>query len=170
MCFRDYKWSSGVAYHHTILKISVGYWPQIQVVMFTCQIGSYPEAPKQEDVFSDDEDLVEDTIDELYDDLLIVLTCRRGVENKILKSIQWCDDILTTMDDNRFRQMLRVDRTQFAHLLSLIENDDVFAKCSGKQFPVDIQLAVVLYRLGFSGESASIRKLRQLLGLVTEER
>ncbi|GBP12937.1 Protein ANTAGONIST OF LIKE HETEROCHROMATIN PROTEIN 1 [Eumeta japonica] len=69
------------------------------------------------------------------------------------------------MDDNRFRQMLRVDRTQFAHLLSLIENDDVFAKCSGKQFPVDIQLAVVLYRLGSSGESASIRKIASTFGI-----
>lgn len=42
------------------------------------------------------------------------------------------------MDENRFRQMLHVDRAQFNHLLSLIANDEVFTKCKNKQFFVEL--------------------------------
>lgn len=38
-----------------------------------------------QDVFSEDVDLVENTIDELYDELLISQNCRRGVENIVAK-------------------------------------------------------------------------------------
>lgn len=93
------------------------------------------------------------------------MKCRRGVVYEVPKSIHWREDVLSSMDENRFRQMLRVSREQFAHLLSLICSDKVFTKCTGKQFPIDLQLAIVLFRLGSSGESASIAKIATFFGI-----
>lgn len=61
------------------------------------------------------------------------------------------------MDENRFRQILRVNLLH--HLLSLIANYEVFTKRNSKQFSIALQLVIVLFKLGTSGESASVAKI-----------
>lgn len=62
--------------------------------------------------------------------------------------------------------MLRCTRTQFNVILALIENHAVFhGKNSQKQFSVQFQLAIVLYRLGSNGEGATLGKVAALFGV-----
>lgn len=82
------------------------------------------------------------------------------------KSIDWRENILSTLDSDRFRQMLRMERHQFDLLLSLISDDEEFQKPHAcKQFSIGLQLAIVLYRLGSSGENASVRKIATTFGV-----
>lgn len=112
------------------------------------------------------DELVEEELNILYDDLYAVMSLRRGIEYFVPKSKVWTDDILSQFDDNRFRQMMRCSKGEFHHLASLISTSAEFHhKNSGKQFSIDLQLAIVLYRLGASGESASIRKIATLFGI-----
>ncbi|XP_039954233.1 uncharacterized protein LOC120770719 [Bactrocera tryoni] len=76
-----------------------------------------------EEIESDD-DAVDAVIDELADNISVVMECRRGVCSTIPKSDIWRNNILTTLDEDRFRQMLRVDRDQYNMLVHLIKNDD----------------------------------------------
>ncbi|KAI8115356.1 Protein ANTAGONIST OF LIKE HETEROCHROMATIN PROTEIN 1 [Lucilia cuprina] len=118
-----------------------------------------------EDIESND-DAVDEVLDELVENLFLVMECRRGFFNTVPKSVIWRDDILTTLDENRFRQMLRVERKQFLMLCDLIRNDPEFTKAhSSKQFTVELQLAIVLFHLGSSGESASIKKIATIFGV-----
>lgn len=103
---------------------------------------------------------------ELYDDLCVVLTHRCGVRHFIPKSIVWQEEVLTKLDDDRFKVMLRMNRQQFTNLVMLISDDTEFRKShSCEQFSVALQLAIVLYRLGSSGESASIKKIASIFGI-----
>ncbi|XP_037932573.1 protein ALP1-like [Teleopsis dalmanni] len=61
---------------------------------------------------------------------------------------------------------MRVNKNQFAYLVALISEAEIFKKANGsKQFPIGLHLAIVLYRLGSSGESASIRKVAATFGI-----
>ena len=108
---------------------------------------------------------MDDCLTEFNEDLSLVQLCRKGVCYELPKSFHWHEDILTSFDDNRFRQMLRVSRSQFHFLLGLIANDEVFQKSPERQFQVELQLAIVLFRLGSSGESASISKIASVFGV-----
>ncbi|XP_065354359.1 uncharacterized protein LOC135948833 [Calliphora vicina] len=124
----------------------------------------------EEIVFKEDmecnDDAVEEVLDELAENLYVLMECRRAFFCAVPKSDIWRDNILSTLDEVRFRQMLRVDRKQFAMLCDLIRNNAEFTKAhSCKQFSVELQLAVVLYRLGSSGESACFRKIATIFGL-----
>lgn len=89
-----------------------------------------------------------------------------GVLNVVPKSMKWSQDILTQLDDNRFLQMLRVSRIEFNSLVEMISEDPEFNKPhSCEQFPVEYQLAIVLYRIGSSGEGASVRKMTAFFGV-----
>lgn len=114
----------------------------------------------------DDEDMVNQTVDTLIEDILHVETCRYGVRFGVPKSREWLATVLPDLDDIRFTQMLRVRRDIFNYICSKIENSPVFhGSNSILQFPVQIQLAVTLFRLGSNGESASIRKIAALFGI-----
>lgn len=105
-------------------------------------------------------------MDNLYDDICAISMNRCGVKNFIPKSSVWREDILTQLDNDRFKVMMRVNRKQFLHLVELISEEDEFKKPhSCEQFPVDLQLAIVMYRLGASGENASIRKIASIFGI-----
>lgn len=113
-----------------------------------------------------DNEAVEAVLDELTDNLSIVMEYRRGFYSAVPKSDIWLNNILTTMDEDRFRQMLRVNRSQFTMLCDLISKDPEFNKAhSCKQFSIELQLAIVLFRLGSSGESASFRKIATVFGI-----
>lgn len=104
--------------------------------------------------------------DNLYEDIYIVLTYRCGVRSILPKSTVWHEDILTQLDEDRFKMMMRVNRQQFSYLVQIISNDIEFNKShSCEQLSLALQLAIVLYRLGSSGESGSIRKIASSFGI-----
>ncbi|XP_049306164.1 uncharacterized protein LOC125776685 [Bactrocera dorsalis] len=118
------------------------------------------------DVNDADDAAVDDILDCSMEEVIIILQCRRGIEKFIPKSITWRLDVLSELDDTRLKQMLRVDRFQFTHLVGLIKTDEVFNRLhSCKQFSIELQVAVVLYRLGAYGENASIRKIASIFGI-----
>ena len=102
----------------------------------------------------------------MTDDLIVVLSRRYSIINPAVpKSKYWFNEVLPALDDRRFKQMMRVTRTQFGLILSLIENQNVFISRNKQETPVATQLAVVLYRLGCSGEGGTIAKISTLFGL-----
>uniref|UniRef100_A0A0K8VC70 Putative nuclease HARBI1 n=1 Tax=Bactrocera latifrons TaxID=174628 RepID=A0A0K8VC70_BACLA len=114
----------------------------------------------------EDGEAVDKILDELDANVEVVLSCRRGVEHEVPKSPVWLNEILNKFDENRFRQMLRVSKEQFNKIFNLIKNDPEFNKAhSSKQIPVDLQLAIVLYRLGSCGEGAALKKIATLFGV-----
>ncbi|XP_070072656.1 uncharacterized protein [Drosophila takahashii] len=115
-------------------------------------------------------DQVDEEIDEIMEtlsyDMSIIQSFRRGDFFRIKKSHDWQINILTTFSDERFKQMLRVSKDQFLMLLDLIRNDEIFQSTGTKmQYPTDLQLAIVLFRLGSSGNSASVRKISTVFGV-----
>ncbi|XP_055915516.1 uncharacterized protein LOC129948510 [Eupeodes corollae] len=123
----------------------------------------------ESDAESENEDGVDEILVELYEELLLVLAVCRRLTITVPKSIDWRENILSTLDSDRFRQMLRMERHQFDLLLSLISDDEEFQKPHAcKQFSIGLQLAIVLYRLGSSGENASDRKIATTLELEME--
>lgn len=100
------------------------------------------------------------------EDLTTIISCRRGDELHVPKSLHWRDNVICSFDDGRFLQMLRVSKIQFAHLMHLFSDDISFhTRNSHFQLPVDLQLSIVLYRLGSSGTSASVRKIATTFGV-----
>jgi len=99
-------------------------------------------------------------------DAAIVLGNRRSSHFYLPKSSNWTENGLTNFDDGRWRQMLRVSKEGFYHLLTLVESDEVFQHFSiCPQMPVDLQLKIALFRFGSNGDSASIRKVATLFGI-----
>lgn len=95
-----------------------------------------------------------------------LLTNRRSIHLGVPKSNKWNQDVLTMFDDSRFNQMIRVRPEEFLHILDLIKDDDVFhTSPKTAQLPIDMQLKIVLYLLGSSGDGLSIRKVATLFGV-----
>ncbi|XP_054083341.1 putative nuclease HARBI1 [Zeugodacus cucurbitae] len=88
------------------------------------------------------------------------------VHHSVPKSPNFLIDVLPHLDENRFREIVRVSKTTFDFIIDLIKDDEVFnGPRSCKQFPIQIQLAVVMYRLGSCGEGATITKIASLFGI-----
>lgn len=70
-------------------------------------------------------------------------------------------------DPKRFRRNLRVSPTTFDELVSSLEDNEVFHNNSptAKQLPVEIQLAVALFRFGHDGNAASVESIAQWAGV-----
>lgn len=80
------------------------------------------------------------------------------------KSKEWIFNILLAYDDIRFKCMLRVIRLQIKLILEELESDFHFHKHNSvQQFPISIQLSIVLYKLGFEG--GGIRKTAAQFGI-----
>ncbi|XP_049310781.1 uncharacterized protein LOC125778205 [Bactrocera dorsalis] len=114
---------------------------------------------------SDDEDA-----DEIFENfsfsLLCLLNTRRSVHLGVPKSSQWRHNVLRHFDDSRFNEMIRVGPDEFCRILNYIKDDSVFnTNSSGAQLPLDLQLKIVLFRLGSSGDGLSIRKVASLFGV-----
>lgn len=103
---------------------------------------------------SDDEE-IDEKLQLLTDDLLTTLTYRYGARNPIPRSKDWVVNILPSYDEKRFTSCLRVNRQQFSIILQEIQNDDLFSTALNHQlqFPVHLQLAIVLHRLGGQGDT-----------------
>ncbi|EIN09276.1 hypothetical protein PUNSTDRAFT_44660 [Punctularia strigosozonata HHB-11173 SS5] len=76
---------------------------------------------------------------------------------------------LTELKHNQpqhFRQELRINPTTFDLLVSSIENDVVFSNNSqNAQIPVEIQVAITLWRLGHNGNAASLQSAASWAGV-----
>ena len=69
-------------------------------------------------------------------------------------------------DPRRFRRNLRVSPSTFDELVTRIEDDSIFQNRSNRmQYPVDIQLALALYRFGHDGNAASVEGVAQWAGV-----
>ncbi|XP_017475630.1 PREDICTED: uncharacterized protein LOC108365917 isoform X3 [Rhagoletis zephyria] len=117
-------------------------------------------------LLQDDEASFWEIMENLNEELIITLSNYRGSFQQVPKSLEWRTTILPQLDEYRFQQMLRVTRDQFTFILSLIRNNIEFNKShSVRQYSVDHQLAIVLFRLGSSGENAAIRKIASVFGV-----
>lgn len=89
------------------------------------------------------------------------------IHDSVPKSTTFIYKVVPLYDDDRFKILFRVSRRTFQIILNLIRNDPVFErnKRGRPQHPVDLQLMVVLYRLGCYGEASSIAKTAFLFGL-----
>lgn len=104
--------------------------------------------------------------DELEENAAIFAGFRYSYRGAVPKNFTWYDEALPNLDDQRFRMMLRCSRQQFNVILALIENHPVFHGFnSNKQFSVQFQLALALYRLGSYGEGATLGKIASLFGV-----
>ncbi|XP_039962159.1 uncharacterized protein LOC120775856 [Bactrocera tryoni] len=116
------------------------------------------------DSSSDEED--DDILIKFAIDAALIIANRRSNHLGIPKSSQWVNNVLPRFDSGRMRQMLRIEFFEFNYILSLIKQDPVFQnKNFVPQLPIDLQLKITLFRLGSSGESASIRKIATLFGI-----
>ncbi|XP_036330754.1 uncharacterized protein LOC118742613 [Rhagoletis pomonella] len=117
-----------------------------------------------QDSSSEDED--DDVLIDFTLTSALVLSSRRSCHFNVPKSVQWRENVLPNFDDSRMRQMLRVEPIEFEHILTLIKEDPVFKnKKLVPQLPVDLQLKITLFRLGSSGDNASLRKVATLFGV-----
>jgi len=111
--------------------------------------------------------------DEILDDLAIILTVVNSSRylmqfspNSVPKSTYFLCEVLPNISENQFKQLMRVDWKTFRKIVSLVRDDDVFEGArTGKQFPIETQVAVALYRLGSSGEGSSISKVSSLFAI-----
>ena len=115
----------------------------------------------EEDSASDD-----DMID-LPSTLLQIVYCTRYLQrNAVPKSQDFLLKILPALDDDRFKQELRMSRESFEKVLHKISHDPVFVnQCSIGQADVELQLTICAYRFGSSGSSASIGKIARHFGV-----
>lgn len=105
--------------------------------------------------------------DELLEDALLALqvasSLRYGVllvHHSVSKWEKIMVDILPFVDQNRFRQIVRLGWENFDYLYGLIKGHAVFqGPRAWMQFPVAVQLIIVLYRPDSSGEGSSVAKL-----------
>lgn len=105
-------------------------------------------------------------MDTLVDDLLAIESSRYNLATKVPKSLSWISEVLPQLDNERFKQMMRMDRENFHYLLNKIKDDCEFhGQNSALQISTEVQLAVVLYRLGSYGDGGSIRKIASIFGI-----
>ncbi|GAB0098313.1 protein ANTAGONIST OF LIKE HETEROCHROMATIN PROTEIN 1 [Sergentomyia squamirostris] len=132
---------------------------EAEVVMKTLEV------EEEEERTGENHDLVEDkAIDEFVMGLSVLERHRYLYRSKVAKCL-WYETTLPRYDDSRFLQYIRVSREEFHFILLEISTDPVFIEKSGNQMPVEKQLALVLFRLGNSGDSASIAKIAALFGV-----
>ncbi|KAJ7722966.1 hypothetical protein B0H16DRAFT_1272303, partial [Mycena metata] len=68
--------------------------------------------------------------------------------------------------EDHFRQALRVSPQTFDTLITRLEKDPVFFNNSNQpQLPVELQVAVALYRFGHDGNAASMQSVANWAGL-----
>lgn len=113
---------------------------------------------------SDEDD--EDAIMEFGMNVSLLLANRRTCHLHVPKSEHWLKNVLVNFDDGRMRQMIRINKDEFDHILELIKSDPVFhnARCVS-QLPINLQLQIALFRFGGNGDSCSIRKIATLFGV-----
>lgn len=125
---------------------------------------SWPEDSSEESSSDSDLELLSDG--DLDDDIelfpfisSITVDASRYVSPRIFvpKSLHFFNDVLPKLDDERFRNEMRVSRRAFDFIVNEIKDHEIFIsnKPMNPQLPVHHQLAIALYRLGRYGNAAS---------------
>ena len=79
------------------------------------------------------------------------------------KSLQFRDELLPHLDNNRFKQELRCSPEAFHAICDMIKFHPVFHQGGLRpQLDVQLQLAIFLYRAGSFGNSAAIGKISDI--------
>lgn len=105
-------------------------------------------------------------MDTLVDDLHALESVQYHNPMKVPKTLSWTFGVLPQLDNERFKQMMRMNRETFQYLFNRIKDDPEFhGQNSVLQTPIEVQLAIVLYRLGSYGDGGSIRKIASLFGV-----
>ena len=77
-------------------------------------------------------------------------------------------NLLHQFPDNTFKQIVRCSKTNFARIVEYIKDDPVFSNNAlVSQYSVEIQVMVVLNRLGCDGNGASVGALGRMFGIST---
>lgn len=109
---------------------------------------------------------MDDVMDDLMYNLDIVPMFRYSYMSKVPKTLSWYEETFPDYDDKRFRKLVRCSKVQFDTILNEINSHKNFNGFnSNKQFTVEFQLALVLYRLGSNGDGATIQKISCLFGV-----
>lgn len=99
-------------------------------------------------------------------DLEVIQTFRYSYKSTVPKNLSWYEETFPKYDDIRFRSLVRCSPIQFQSILNEIRSHNVFNGFnSQKQFTVDFQLALVLYRLGSNRDGTTVRKISCLFGV-----
>src|SRR6201996_8706839 len=122
---------------------------------------------------SDGQDMVQHLLTTLLDTFRILhhITTTRYLQPRhhIIKIGQL--ELLTAFsqsetDLNQFLRIVRISPFVFNSIVDMIEHDPVFQNNSqNEQTPVDVQLAVTLYRMGRYGNGASLEDVAQFAGI-----
>lgn len=109
-------------------------------------------------------------MDEVTDDLMynlnIALSFRYSYMSKVPKNLSWYEETFPQYDAKRFRKLVRCSPIQFNVILNEIRSHKVLnGYNSQKQFTVELQLAIVLYRLGSNGQGSTVQKILCLFGV-----
>lgn len=117
--------------------------------------------------FLKDDDDDDEILETLKTEILALCSNRYAVphmQHTVPKSMDYVQNVLFELDDNRFKAVVRVNKQTFRTLLSIISNNPVFhGKNAEKQLPIWHQLLIVLVKLGSYGENN--QKLSGLLGV-----
>ncbi|XP_055842713.1 uncharacterized protein LOC129909663 [Episyrphus balteatus] len=125
------------------------------------------------ELFGENDDKTQEKQDEIIEDLTILMliaeNSRYGapfLQHSVPKSNMFLENVLPHLDEDRFKQIVRVNWSNFDIILDLIKDDEIFhGPRSCRQLSVKTQLTIVLYRLGSSGEGGSIAKIARLFGI-----
>lgn len=80
--------------------------------------------------------------------------------------IDYMNEVLMKLPNEKWKEDTRMTRDAFEHIVELIKSDPVFQNDSNnKQAPVEIQLAVALYRFGTYGNGASVAQVAKKFGI-----
>jgi hypothetical protein len=100
---------------------------------------------------------------ELY---LYLQGCRQFEQSEPVPKSRALVSLLAHVDDERFRQDVRMTRRAFEHVLGCIAGNPVFANRSDhQQAPVETQLHLALHRFGCNGNGVSIGKVARRFGV-----
>lgn len=92
----------------------------------------------------------------------------RAARTSLPKSSAWYTDVLLKSSDSRFREYMRMSRPTFHVLLDLVRTHaaDLFMPRRGAaQMPLELQLALTLYRLGCYGNAARLNAVADCFGV-----
>ena len=120
-----------------------------------------------QDESESDEDSMQDNMLDLPSHLLQIVNFSRYLErNDVPKSQDFYLNVLPILDDERFKQEIRMSRESFDNILSQISKDTVFAnKSNTGQADVKLQFMICAYRFGSSGSSAAVGKIARHFGV-----
>ena len=114
-----------------------------------------------------EEDSIQDYIMDLPLQLLHIVHSTRYLERSdVPKSQDFYLKILPILDDDRFKQEIRMSRESFNNILTQTSKDPVFAnKSTAVQADVKLQFMICAYRFGSSGSSAAVGKIARHFGV-----